>query len=112
MNVKKKKLYKECKRHTLKRRTDIKSSKKTKKKEKLPLRSAIGQFNWIFNISRPVISFQVSNISLKIKDAFISYTKETNKIIKFVLGKKKSYHLSIISFEKHQNCNALCCKFE
>ena len=48
------------------------------------LRSAIRQLNWLPNISRPEISFQVSHISSKIVDANISGIKETNKIMKFV----------------------------
>ena len=52
--------------------------------QKSDLRSAIGQLNWIANITRPEISFQVSSISANITKATIADIKETNKIIKFV----------------------------
>ena len=52
------------------------------------LRSAIGQLNWLANISRPEISYQVSRISAKIKTVTIADIKETNKIIKLVKQNK------------------------
>ena len=62
--------------------------RKLNEKETTSLRSAIGQLNWLANISRPEISYQVSTISAKIKTATISDIKETNKIIKFVKQNK------------------------
>ena len=58
--------------------------------ERSLIRSAIGQLNWLANISCPEISFQVSMISSRIKDATISDVKETNKLIKHVKDNKNS----------------------
>lgn len=65
--------------------------------EKSQLRSAIGQLNWVANISRPEISYQVSNISSKIKDATINDIKEVNQIIKFV--KTNENHITFPSLD-------------
>ena len=54
------------------------------KKEESQLRGAIGQLNWLANITRPEISYQVSKISSEIPKATISTLKEVNKIIKFI----------------------------
>ena len=48
------------------------------------LRSALGQLNWIANMTRPDISFTVSKVSAHIKDAAVSHVKEINKLIKHV----------------------------
>ena len=64
--------------------------------EKSLLRSAIGQLNWLANISIPEISFQVSNISSKV-EATTSDIKETNKINKFV--KENKNHITFPSFQ-------------
>ena len=48
------------------------------------LRGALGKLNWLSNMSRPDISFQVSSISANIKKAKISDIKEVNKVIKHV----------------------------
>ena len=56
------------------------------------LRSALGQLNWLSNMTRPEIGFQVSNISSNIKRATINDIKQTNKIIKYV--KFPSLHLA------------------
>ena len=52
-------------------------------KERSSIRSAVSQLNWLANISRPEISFQVSNISTRITKATVQDIRETNKIIKF-----------------------------
>ena len=65
--------------------------------EKSLLRSAIGQLNWLANISIPEISFQVSNISSKVEDATTSDIKETNKINKFV--KENKNHITFPSLQ-------------
>ena len=71
--------------------------RKLNENEKTLLRSAIGQLNWLANISRPEISFQVSNISSKISNATISDIKEANKIIKFV--KENKSHITFPSLD-------------
>lgn len=71
--------------------------RKLNEHEKSLLRSAIGQLNWLANISRPEISFQVSNISSKITNATISDIKETNKVIKFV--KEHKSHITFPSLD-------------
>ena len=43
------------------------------------MRGAIGQLNWLANISHLEISFQVSNISAKITEATVQDIRETNK---------------------------------
>ena len=48
------------------------------------LRSALGQLNWLANMTRPDISFTVSNVSSHIKQATISDIKEVNKLTKHV----------------------------
>ena len=71
--------------------------RKLNENEKTLLRSAIGQLNWLANISRPEISFQVSNISSRISNATISDIKEANKIIKFV--KENKSHITFPSLD-------------
>ena len=61
-----------------------KPQQKLTENKKSLLKSAMRQLNWLANISRPEISFQVSYISSKTVDPTISDIKETNKIIKFV----------------------------
>ena len=61
-----------------------KPQQKLTENKKSLLKSAMRQLNWLVNISRPEISFQVSYISSKTVDLTISDIKETNKIIKFV----------------------------
>lgn len=48
------------------------------------LRGALGQLNWLSNMTRPDISFTVSKISGHIKGATVADIKETNKMIKYV----------------------------
>ena len=48
------------------------------------LRSALGQLNWIANMTCPDISFTVSKVSSHIKEATVSHVKEINKLIKHV----------------------------
>ena len=48
------------------------------------LRSVLGQLNWLANMTRPDISFTVSNVSSHIKQATISDIKETTKVIKHI----------------------------
>ena len=52
--------------------------------ERRAIRGAVGQLNWLANITRPEISFQVSSIGSKIKDATVSDIKEVNKVIGYV----------------------------
>ena len=62
--------------------------RKVTDEERSCIRSAVGQLNWLANISCPEISFQVSMISSRIKDATVSDIKETNKLIKHVKENK------------------------
>ena len=48
----------------------------------------MGQLNWLANISQPEISFQVSSVSSKIRNATISDIKTANKIINFIKDNK------------------------
>ena len=82
---------------TFKLRTGFNLQRKLTENEKSLLRSAIGQLNWLVNISGPGISFQVSNISSKIVDATISDIKDTNKIIKF--DKENKNHRTFLSLQ-------------
>ena len=52
--------------------------------ERKRLRSALGQLNWLACMSRPEISFSISQLSSKVKTATVAELIETNKIIKFV----------------------------
>ena len=52
-------------------------------KEISSLRSALGQLNWLANMTRPDISYTVSKISGHIKEATVADVKEVNKIIKY-----------------------------
>ena len=54
------------------------------KDETTSLRSALGQLNWLSNMTRPDISYSVSRISGHIKQAKIMHIKEANKLIKYV----------------------------
>ena len=74
------------------------SHKNLNKQETSKLRCAIGQLNWLANITRLEISYQVSNIGSEIKEATTKTIKEVNKIIKFVKENKSyitfpSFHL-------------------
>ena len=48
------------------------------------LRGAVGQLNWLSNMTRPDISFTVSKISGHIKGATVADIIETNKMIRYV----------------------------
>ena len=48
------------------------------------LRGIVGQLNWLAGISRPEISFQVSELSSRVKISTISDLKSANKVVKFV----------------------------
>jgi len=54
------------------------------------LRSVVGQLNWLANITRPEISFQVSSISSKFQSATISEIKDVNKVVEFVRNNPSS----------------------
>ena len=56
------------------------------------LRGLIGQLNWLANITRPEISYDVSRISSNIKSATIADVKWTNKVLKFVQTKPAHIH--------------------
>ena len=62
--------------------------RETNEEERSALRSALGQLNWLSNITCPEISFQVSTISSRITKATVSDIKEVNKIVKNVKGNK------------------------
>ena len=53
-------------------------------KETSSLRSALGQLNWLANMTRPDISYTVSRVSGHIKHATVADIKEVNKLIKHV----------------------------
>ena len=53
-------------------------------KEQSSIRSTVGQLNWLANMSRPDISFEVSNISARIAKVAVQDIRQTNKIIKFL----------------------------
>ena len=48
------------------------------------LRTALGQLNWVANMTRPDISFTVSRISARVKQATVTDIKDANKMIKHV----------------------------
>ena len=52
--------------------------------ETTSLRSALGQLNWLSNMTRPDISYTVSRVSGHVKQATIADIKEVNKLIKHV----------------------------
>ena len=52
--------------------------------EKSALRGALGQLNWLSGMSRPEISFMVSDLSSKVNKAVINDILEVNKVIMFV----------------------------
>ena len=52
--------------------------------ERTLLRKALGQLNWLANISRPEISFTVSEISSRVNSSSVSDLLSVNKAIKFV----------------------------
>ena len=53
-------------------------------KEKKQLRMIVGQLNWLSGISRPDISFRVSEISSAIKEAKVSDLFKANKVLKYL----------------------------
>ena len=52
--------------------------------EKQQLRMVVGQLNWLSGISRPDISFRVSELSSSIKDAKVSDLLKANKALRYV----------------------------
>ena len=52
--------------------------------ETTKLRKALGQLNWLSNMTRPDISFTVSKLSANVTSATIADIKEVNKLIKHV----------------------------
>ena len=52
--------------------------------ETTKLRGALGQLNWLSNMTRPEISFTVSKLSANVTSATIADIKEANKLIKYV----------------------------
>ena len=71
-------------------------------KELTSYRATLGQLNWLANISRPDISFQVSYLSSKIQNATVSDAKDVNKLIKFVKNNQSS--LKFTSIMNPQRC--------
>ena len=53
-------------------------------KEKTKLREILGQLNWLACMTRPEISFDVSEISSRVSIATFHDLKKVNKIIKFL----------------------------
>ena len=64
------------------------SKEPLEKSEKTALRAVLGQLNWLSGMSRPEISFMVSNISSRISSATIHDILEVNKVVKFVKQQK------------------------
>jgi len=52
--------------------------------ETTALRSALGQLNWLANMTRPDLAFTVSKVSGHVKHAKVADIKEINKLIKHV----------------------------
>ena len=52
--------------------------------ERTLLRGALGQLNWLAGMSRPEISFSVSDVSSRIRSSVIADIMLINKVIKFV----------------------------
>ena len=84
-------------------------------KERLAIKSAVGQLNWLANINRPEISFQVSNISGRVTKATVQDIREANKIIKFAKSNTSfitfpSLHLSSVKVTMYSDAsfNSLC----
>lgn len=59
----------------------INPHRKLNSEEQTSLRKVVGQLNWLANITRPEISFQVSVISSKLQNATIADIKDANKVV-------------------------------
>ena len=64
------------------------------------LRGLVGQLNWLANITRPEISYDVSRISSNIKSATIADIKSTNKVLKFVQTKPAHIHFPSLQLQE------------
>lgn len=67
-----------------KERSSIAQQELVSESERTEIRKAIGKLNWLACMTRPEISFTVSDISSRITSATISDVKLTNKTIKFL----------------------------
>ena len=70
--------------------------------ERKQLRTIVGQLGWLSGISRPDISFKVSELSSAIKNATVNDLLKANKVLKY-LKNTQSY----IQFPKLDNINNL-----
>ena len=68
--------------------------------EKTSYRSAVGQLNWVAEISRPDISFSVCEASTKFKQATVADVLYVNKIIKNVKNFKNAINLPQLNLNK------------
>ena len=60
--------------------------------EKKLLRGVIGQLNWLAGITRPDISYDVCEASMKVKEAIIADMLSVNKIVKKVKNELSEIH--------------------
>ena len=65
--------------------------------ETTKLRGALGQLNWLSNMTRPDVSFMVSKLSANVTTATVANIKEANKLIKYI--KETPSQLKFPSFD-------------
>ena len=64
--------------------------------ERSRIRKTLGQLNWLAGMTRPEISFTVSDISSRIRDATISDIKRINKIVKFLKSHRSYIQIPVL----------------
>ena len=67
-----------------KERSNISQQEPISESERTEIRKAIGKLNWLAGMTRPEISFTVSDVSSRITSATIADIKLVNKTIKFL----------------------------
>ena len=75
---------------------------KLTEKEITSLRGALGKINWVARMSRPEISYQVCEISTRVKNSTIADKFTINKVIKFIKSTRSHITIPAMNLESPQ----------
>ena len=75
---------------------------KLTEKEITSLRGALGKINWVARMSRPEISYQVCEISTRVKNSTIADKFTINKVIKFIKSTPSHITIPVMNLESPQ----------
>ena len=75
---------------------------KLTEKEITSLRGALGKINWVARMSRPQISYQVCEISTRVKNSTIADKFTINKLIKFIKSTRSHITIPAMNLESPQ----------